>query len=63
MNLGRSSNNLNQDKVTEESVQSDKKKSIVANDELDYGRQSILGRTKITKNEKRERNTEQKLDD
>lgn len=58
-----SNNNLNYGKVTEESVTSVPRKSIVADSEIDYGRQSILGRTKITKSDRREKNTDQKLDD
>ena len=53
-----SSSNLNHGKVTEESVTSGTRKSIVADADMDYGRQSILGRTKITKSEKREKNAD-----
>ena len=54
---------MNYGKVTEESVASAPRKSIVAESEIDYGRQSILGRTKITKSDRREKNTDQKLDE
>ena len=64
MNQARSSNNnLNYGKVTEESVTSVPRKSIVAENEIDYGRQSILGRTKITKSDRRDKNADQKLDE
>lgn len=57
LKLTSSANNLNYTKVTEESVTDLTRKSVVDGGDIDYGRQSILGRTKITKNtsEKREK--------
>lgn len=57
LKLPGSASNLNYTKVTEESVTDLTRKSIVDDGDIDYGRQSILGRTKIAKNtsEKREK--------